>query len=576
MKRRKGLILILMLVLSSSIVYAKQDAANTKSMKALRVDKYSEDVLDTLEIQINVGKNYLTEEDKSLPKASEPVPSAEDSKKGYLVFFRNYLFDVNPYSNPLKEEMEQKEIKVFAAQGEYEPITFSVYPFTNLTGCKITLSEFANEKGEKLAKDAFQINNAVYRPQGTGSDPIFVKPTVLEKAREIAKIEQGIPKTVWITVKVPEDAKEGTYKGKITFSPSGKSAADIPVTVTVLPFKLMQPSDVSWSPIMAGSWNFDELEKEMIVSKEHGMTGMVTGCLAPEGKNSDDFTKANKVMELAKKVGLTGDFALFNLHIQGESTWESTFGPFGSGDKMFCQASYDKARDVIKKTRDNAIQNKWLPYSFYLTTELGYLSVAGEQVYNKTMKGAEQYYKTAREVEGVRLMATFNRQEELSSHWNLPALDVFGNNGEMFPEFEKAAKKKPAWICFIGSMDRLERIGHGFYMWKYSIKGIRPWFGHGERNPSILSMYYDKEHHPTIRFERIREGVDDYKYIYTLSEYIKKAKAGGKSTTAAEAAIKKVMDQIPQSHKKHTPGFDYMKMDDMRWQIAQEIVKLAK
>ncbi|OGF48660.1 MAG: hypothetical protein A2231_00815 [Candidatus Firestonebacteria bacterium RIFOXYA2_FULL_40_8] len=569
--------LIAALALMSSLVYAKVDATDTKSMKALRADKYAEDLLDTLEIQINVGKNYLQEEDKSLPPAKEPVPSSEDSKKGYLVFFRNYLYDVNPYSNPLKEEIAQKELKVFAALGEFEPIVFSVYPFTNLTGCKIMLSEFVNEKGEKLAPGAFQINDVLFRPQGSGSDPVIVKPVVLEKTREIAKIAQGIPKTIWINVKIPEDAKEGSYKGKITFSPAGKPLSEIPVTVTVLPFKLLQPPDVSWSPIMAGSWNFEELEKEMIVSREHGMTGMVTGYLAPEGANNDDFTKANKVMELAKKTGMTGQFALFNLHIQGESTWESTFGPFGlTGDKLFCQATYDKAKDVIIKTRDNAVKNKWLPYIFYLTTELGYLSVAGEQVYNKTMKSAEQYYKTAREVEGVRLMATFNRPEELASHWDLPTLDEFGANSLMSPDWEKAAKKKPSWICFIGSYDRLERLGHGFYMWRYNIKGIRPWYGHGERNVSILSMYYDKEQHPTVRFERIREGVDDYKYMYTLSEYVKKAKAAGKNTAAAESVMKKVNDQIPESHRKHTPGFDYLKMDDYRWQIGQEILKLAK
>ncbi|OGF48626.1 MAG: hypothetical protein A2231_01500 [Candidatus Firestonebacteria bacterium RIFOXYA2_FULL_40_8] len=576
-------ILLIVLLLISSFVYAKSDSMNTKSMKALKADKFDSEALDTLEIQINVGKKILVEEDKSLPAAQAPVPSSEDSKKGYLVFFRNYLYDVNPYSNPLKSEIDQKELKAFAALGEYEPLLFSVYPFADLTSCKITLSEFVNEKGNKLPLSAFQVNNVIYSPHGIKDDPIYIRPTILEKAREIPKMIQGIPKTVWITVKVPEDAKEGSYKGKITFAPSGRTATEIPVTFTVLPVKLLQPSDVSWSPIMAGSWDFESLEKQMVSLKEHGMTGMVTNYLEPEGENYDDFTKANKLMSLAKKTGLTGEFALFNLHIQGLSTWQSTFGLFGlTGDKLFSQSTYDKAKDVIIKTRDNAKKNKWLPYIFYLTTELGYLSVDGEQTYNKAMKCAEQYYKTAREVEGVRLMATFNRDEELTSHWDIPALDEFGMNGDMFPEFERAAKKKPAWICFIGNMDRLERLGHGFYMWKYNIRGIRPWFGQGngrgkgKGDTATLVMYYDNEQHPTVRFERIREGVDDYKYIFTLSEYIKRAEAEGKNTSSAKKVIKAVTDQIPYSHKKHTKGFDYLKMDELRFQIGQEIVKLAK
>ncbi|OGF44962.1 MAG: hypothetical protein A2231_08650 [Candidatus Firestonebacteria bacterium RIFOXYA2_FULL_40_8] len=577
----KRTVLIITVILLSVLAWAKEDAAETRSMKALKMDKCDSEALDTLEIQISVGKNILLEEDKSLPDKIAPVPSPEDSKKGYIIFFRNYLYDVNPYSNPLKSEMEQKELKAFATQGEYEPLLFSVYPLTDLTSCKITLSEIVNEKGEKLPSTAFQINNVLSRPQGIKDDPILVRPTILEKAGEIPKMLQTIPKTIWITVKVPEDAKEGSYKGKITFSPAGKTASEIPVTFTVLPFKLLQPSDVSWSPIMAGSWDFESLEKQMVSLKEHGMTGMVTDYLRPEGENSNDFTKANKVMELAKKTGLPGEFGLFNLHIQGGATWKSSFGPFGlSGDKLFTQSTYDKAKEVIAKTRDNAKKNKWLPYFFYLTTELGSIFGDNEKDYNKCMKEAEQYYKTEREIEGVRLMATFNKKEELSMHWDLPSLDEFGMNGDMFPDFEKAAKKKPAWICFIGNMDRMERLGHGFYMWKYNIKGIRPWFGQGNgkgrTDAATLTMYYDNEQHPTVRFERIREGVDDYKYIYTLSEYIKKAKAGGKNTASAEKAMQKITELVPLSHKKHTPGFDYLKMDDMRWLAAQEIVKLVK
>ena len=119
-------------------------------------------------------------------------------------------------------------------------------------------------------------------------------------------------------------------------------------------------------------------------------------------------------------------------------------------------------------------------------------------------------------------------------------------------------------------------------MWKYNIRGIRPWFGQGngrgkgKGDTATLVMYYDNEQHPTVRFERIREGVDDYKYIFTLSEYIKRAEAEGKDTSSAKKVIKAVTDQIPYSHKKHTKGFDYLKMDELRFQIGQEIVKLAK
>ena len=192
------------------------------------------------------------------------------------------------------------------------------------------------------------------------------------------------------------------------------------------------------------------------------------------------------------------------------------------------------------------------------------------------MKGAEEYYAAAREVTGVKLLATFNRPEELTMHWNLPTLDIFGYNGMMFPEWAKGAKQKPCWLTFVTLNDR---FGHGLFLWKFNLKGVRPW----TQNPGVMTKwepgllyYFDNEEHPSVRFERIREGVDDYKYMYTLSETVKQVKAKGKDTKAAELVMQKIIDKIPHDHKKHTPGFDYEKMDDMRMELGQELVKLLK
>ena len=558
-------ILLIMFILNNLFA---QNVGETKSFRALKMDGYDKDRIETLEIQIDVKKVYLNEYEKNSP----PTPTAEDNKRGYILFFRNYLFDVFAFSNPTAEEINKKDIKVFATLGEYEPIVFSVYPLTKLTNCKVLVSEFVNEKGDKISSEAFQVNNVIHRP--IGEDSIVVRGEVLKRAKEIPLIDEGVCKTIWINVKVPEDTKGGTYKGKITFAPSGKPSSDISVEVNVLPFKLIQPPPdvITWAPIMAGTWAFEQLEKELIAIKEHGMTGEITSCLVPEG---DDFTKANKYMEIAKKVGLTGKFVVHGLVITGTSKLETTYGLGERGSRLFSQPTYNKLKDLVTKIRDNALKNNWLPYIIYLSSELGSTSNSpNKDDFAKVMKGAEEYYEAAREVKGVKLLATFNRREELIMHWNLPTLDEIGFNGEMFPEWEEAAKAKPSWMTFI-EID--QRCGHGFYLWKFNLKGVRPWCLHPyvmhSREQGLL-YYEDKEEHPSVRFERIREGVDDYKYLYTLTEYIKQAKEKGKDTSSAENTIKRIIDKIPYNHKKDTPGFDYAKLDEYRWEIAQEILKL--
>jgi len=346
------------------------------------------------------------------------------------------------------------------------------------------------------------------------------------------------------------------------------------VTVKVLPFKLMQPPPevFNWAPIMAGTWKFDQLEKEFIFIKEHGMTGEMTDCLGPKyagDKLGDDYTNANKYMEIAKKVGLPGKFVVFNWHCQGGSKYDAVYGPYGRGDAQFNDSSYRQLTEALTGLKKNADENKWLPFSVYLTTELGSVSLPEE--FQKTMKKSAEYYAAARKVKGLNLLATFNRQEQLKMHWDLPTLDAIGFNGEMFPEWEAASKKKESWMTFIMSD---QRCGYGLYMWKYNFRGCRPWCLSLGDDGDQLAYFMNNEYHATVRFERIREGVDDYKYMYTMMELVKQAKAKGKDTSAAETLSKKILEAIPSVHYKFT-DFDYMKLDEFRKQMADQIIKLT-
>ncbi|OGF46584.1 MAG: hypothetical protein A2231_02815 [Candidatus Firestonebacteria bacterium RIFOXYA2_FULL_40_8] len=558
----KKIIILLASVLVSVTMVFSEEIDSTKTWKAFKTDGiYNRAQLDSLGIQIELKKYFLSEIDKN----PAPIATAEQRKAGYILFIRNYLFDVFPFNKPLKEEMAKKDIKIFASLGEYEPIVFSVYPLENLTVCRIIISEFNNEKGDKLTKESFQVNNVLAYPNEGGS--MIGITNVLKRANDIPLIEKEVVKSVWINVKIPENAKEGVYKGTVTFAPTGKPSASIPVEIRVFPYRLMQPPPevMTWAPIMAGSHDFD-LEKEFTTIKELGMTGEIT--------DLRDLNKANKYMEIAKKVGLPGKFVDFSLHCQGTSKYESTYGPYGMGDTQFCEASYQRLTEDVRKIQENATKNKWLPFLFYLTTECGYPGASGPESYRKTQQGCENYYAAARKVEGANLMATFNRQEELTAHWNLSTLDAFGFNGEMFPEWEKGMKQKPSWMTFI-AID--QRCGHGFYMRKYDFKGVRPWKLYLDQLDGSGLMFWDKEKKeflPVARFNRIREGVDDYKYCYTLSELIKEAKAKGKDVSGAEKVLKTILDKIPHDHKKHTAGFDYTKMDEFRLKLAEQILKI--
>ena len=54
-------------------------------------------------------------------------------------------------------------------------------------------------------------------------------------------LESGRSKQIWLTVKVPEQAKPGLYKGALTLTADGKPAGEMALNLNVLPFTLPDP-----------------------------------------------------------------------------------------------------------------------------------------------------------------------------------------------------------------------------------------------------------------------------------------------------------------------------------------------
>ena len=551
---------VLLFVLIPAVLLCDGDFVSSRSSSALLRDGYTGDKYTSLKLETKIGKVNLAEEN-----------TAPASGSGFALFSRNYLLDVSASSVPSKEEFEVKRINLFVAPGEYEPFVIGVYPFETLKNCKITCGMFKNSEGAFLPAESFEINNVLMRAVGTTF--VTVKGEILERADNIPSLAPSVPKAVWINVHPPAGTPAGFYSGMINFSPEGKPAAEMSVQVRVLPYELKNPPPdrMNWLGIMSGSWDFERQAEEFRCIREHNYTGEITNALAPEG---EDFTKANRYMELAKKAGMPGIFIHTNTHCQGGLSLESSYGPNGHGLNMFNSESYAKTAALVAKVKANADKNNWLRTVYYLSTELGTtFGEGGTADFTFLMKSIEEYYADIKAA-GVETLATFNRHEEFALHAGLPTIDWTGFNGEMFPEWEKGLKKKPSLMTVVG-ID--QRMGHGFYMWKFGFKGVRPWcLDPGVMYPREqgLVYYYNKKAHPSVRFERIREGADDYRYLYTLSEVMKEAEAKGIDTKEASNMINLIMGCIPYNHKKDTPGVDYLKQDEYRGKIAEETIKL--
>ena len=552
--------LALLFLLLPAALFCGDEFSASKSSAALLQDGFTGDKYTSLRLETKIGKVNIAEEN-----------TASVSGTGFALFSRNYLLDISASAVPSAAEFGVKVIKIAVSPGEYEPFVAGIYPFEALKNCRITCGDFRSIEGALLPAGTFEINNVLMRPVGTTF--VTVKGEILERADNIPSLAPLIPKAVWINAHPPANTPAGLYSGKLIVSPEGQPPAEIKVEAEVLPFKLKNPPPerMNWLGIMSGSWDFERQAEEFRCIREHNYTGEITNALAPEG---DDFTKANRYMELAKQAGMPGIFIHTNTHCQGGLNLEGSYGPNGHGLNMFNSVSYAKTAALVAKVKANADKNKWLKTVYYLSTELGTtFGEGGTADFTFLMNSIEEYYSGIKAA-GVETLATFNRREEFALHAGLPTIDWTGFNGEMFPEWEKSLKEKPSLMTFIG-ID--QRMGHGFYMWKFGFRGVRPWcLDPGVMYPREqgLVYYYDKKAHPSVRFERIREGADDYRYIYTLSEVMKEAEAKGIDTKEASNMINLIMGYIPYNHKKDTPGVDYLKQDEYRGKIAEETIKL--
>jgi hypothetical protein len=189
--------------------------------------------------QPTVPKKY-----KEIPfteKASAIKLTAREKKRGYLLFKRPIMDPVYPNTIPLPYE-RFTELSGFATRGEFEPITFSVYPIRALKNFKVTISNLKSA-GKMIKSSNIDIRLVTYwnigYPRYTSRSTYRRTPELLEKVTVHSSPALECQRW-WLTVKVPANAVAGIYSGTIKVQDDQDSKAlVIPIKFKVLGFKLL-------------------------------------------------------------------------------------------------------------------------------------------------------------------------------------------------------------------------------------------------------------------------------------------------------------------------------------------------
>ncbi|MCP4639194.1 MAG: DUF4091 domain-containing protein [bacterium] len=124
-------------------------------------------------------------------------------------------------------------------------------------------------------------------------------------------------------------------------------------------------------------------------------------------------------------------------------------------------------------------------------------------------------------------------------------------------------------------------------MWKYGLTGNLYWCvrhinhigdvplvnpGADGRGDGMLAYVYQSRTVPSLRLETIRDGVEDYEYLWLLADRVRKAEAVGQSCPEVRALLT-IPDSVARDmgHYSHDPK----PLEVYRWRIAEAIEALG-
>ncbi|HUU09496.1 MAG TPA: glycoside hydrolase domain-containing protein [Phycisphaerae bacterium] len=423
--------------------------------------------------------------------------------------------------------------RTFASPGEYEPVSFALRPKERLTNVMITASDLKGPAGTIPAANLRVQSVEGYH--GPGGD-------ILMDLGHTWNMAAWSKELFWVTVRVPDDARPGTYTGKVTVTSDSKAVAAMEVELEVLPIRLADP------PYALG-YNYSSpkdaaaLAAHLADMREHGMTVVAPLYAFHLPIDDDDTSELGAFIQAYLKAGYRQPVyfaAPMGLTLTGLTG-------YGTADSMRFQQKYI---EVMRKM-DAETQKHPIPVLFSI----------GDEFTNKGVKGVEYAGAVARltweELPEIPTTSDMNGYKEVMAMSPYLNVATFNNGWDGIDRhnegrrlvnraFLQELKEKTGaipWFVNTGS----GRFPFGFFFWKmarYGVRGKVEWYYCLEDNRKGSVVRLDGQRiWPTLDYERSREGIDDLKYLCALETAIAEAGLPEPCRPRRAAAIRASQDQ---------------------------------
>jgi hypothetical protein len=549
------------------------------------------------------------------------------ARKGYILYQRKDPRYFYPNSEPQSNEIISQGIKSSAAQKQtYASTWFMIYAMDNLKDIQISMADdLKSENGSSISKNNVQVKLVYFWKQR--SDLISAKyydiPELLidNTSVNMAKNEnQGF----WIQTRLSGSVKAGTYKGSLLFQIAGKPSERIPLTIEVLPFDLETPVNIHWINYQNDErWDAmsdEQVHREIEATRDYGVDGMILEVykgglplkLDAKGKVQCESRRISLYQKYRKELGMNGPLviapekylecwagALVGLKVDGMDPNMS-----GLMENQTLQNAYVDSIHAIDELIKTAGSKGFDDWYYYGTDE----------PFTRFIQKSKWENRLARKA-GVKTASTCYPADELKIILPYLNADITGEADTAEANHQRRELLKKAnceyWFLGAGTYDDQEgglmpnRYLAGFLFYKSGATASVHWTfqrvfgdpyndfdGAGATEPKETCLTYPVKNSSsiqpyvsTLQWEGIREGVDDYKYSYTLAKWIERARAKGltKAASDSEKVLGAVLTSMPW-RAKYEPGdsiafpgnFNNESADRARSVLAAEILKLKE
>lgn len=457
-------------------------------------------------------------------------------------------------------------ISLSGARNEYESFQLALLPLKgDLNGIQVMASDLKSDDEGIIPTENIEISlieynlikwqaNYVNEQKGWHPDPLIP----IQGPLNLSGYDLCRP--LWITIRVPDQARPGKYKGQITVSANGNEHHTVEVAFQVWDFTLPVESNLkthTWDNIETFE-DFYDVETLPVdwymnfcdVLLKNRLNPSFAGANYLERDPSDgkyDFSTVEKVLENAIGKGMNR-FSMIQMkkgdyqpdQLAAEYQFIKEYADFlrtkGWLDKALVEVWDEPTVLQWEKVKQRAEEIKKISPDIPLQ-----LFAGGSEPYMFWEPSVSEKYGLLDLIDiwaPHLLVNAPELQQEGKEIWTYFCTLARNNAPNLYIDTPPIYQRSIAWYCWMHGVDGFEHWSTT-YFWRNAHKGLRPeqkwpakpWDSrtfhdfHGEGQliyPGPQGKIY-----PSLRLEVFRDGMEDYEYLYMLKELLNSMDANG-------------------------------------------------